>query len=136
MALLIGDNNANNLVGTNLADFIAGGPGNDTLTGLGGDDTLYGDQWGDPNTGSDSLSGGDGNDFLSDFAGQDTLDGGAGTDVMEVNYYATTGNVTQTYDPTTGSGTITDSTGNSVTYTGIEQLVLYRTHLTSYGLEL
>jgi Ca2+-binding RTX toxin-like protein len=125
MALLIGDDTDNNFIGTGLTDFISGGSGNDTLLGLEGNDTLYGDQWGKPNTGDDSLSGGDGNDVLSDFAGIDTIDGGAGSDTMEVNYYASVEDVIQTYDFRTGSGTITDGAGNSVTYTSIESFELY-----------
>jgi Ca2+-binding RTX toxin-like protein len=67
MAVIAGDEQANNLEGTAAADTILGDAGDDILSGLEGDDTLLGE------LGSDILRGGPGNDRLD--GGEGVLDG-------------------------------------------------------------
>ncbi|WP_127998020.1 beta strand repeat-containing protein [Piscinibacter defluvii] len=82
MAIINGDDTANNLSGTSGDDTIAGALGNDTLAGGDGQDFV--DGGGD----NDSLDGGSGNDTLDGGSGNDTVIGGAGNDLM----YGWTGN--------------------------------------------
>jgi Ca2+-binding RTX toxin-like protein len=120
---LAGGSGNDDLRGGNLNDVLTGNGGNDTITGGAGDDSLSGDVYN--GIGNDSLSGGDGNDTLNISGGLDTVNGGAGTDSLTIDYYTSTSNVTYTaFDPVTGSGTLSDGTGNSVTYTGIESFKL------------
>lgn len=67
MAVIVGDEDGNDLTG---------GAFNDDISGLGGDDRLEGLE------GDDLLAGGEGDDYLEGGAGADTLDGGDGFDVV------------------------------------------------------
>jgi Ca2+-binding RTX toxin-like protein len=101
--IIVGNDNANNIVGSvgddtiygeDGADLIQGGAGDDgikggegadQLDGNSGDDRIFGDAGDDSivgGSGSDILLGGDGNDVLSGGTGQDRLFGGTGDDVM------------------------------------------------------
>lgn len=67
MAVIVGDEDDNDLTGGGAGDDISGLEGDDRLTGLDGDDLL---------------DGGDGDDYLEGGAGADYLDGGDGFDVV------------------------------------------------------
>jgi Ca2+-binding RTX toxin-like protein len=102
-------------------DSLDAGAGNDTVIGGTGDDTLIG------GTGNDSLDGGEGNDRINTGFGNDTVNGGAGTDVLVVDYStanAAIGIRYSSYNPTTGSGRFTISSGSSVSYSSIERFNL------------
>ena len=94
--MIVGDDQANDLIGTpdddlinGLAgddqllgkagdDVVNGGPDNDLLQGNGGDDRLNGD------AGDDMLNGGKGNDVLTGGPGDDRLKGGGQTDTFVI----------------------------------------------------
>ncbi|MGF2037014.1 MAG: beta strand repeat-containing protein [Nostoc sp. CmiVER01] len=71
----------------------------------------------------DLIVGSNGNDTLNggSYGGNDTIDGGKGDDLVSVHYYNPTQGITSTFNATTNTGLITDST-NRVSYKNIEQL--------------
>ncbi len=87
--------------------------GNDTLTGSSGNDLIG------AGLGADSIMAGAGDDYI--MAGRpegDVIDGGAGYDTLEVGYSNSTGAVTMIIN----SGSITDNSGGSLTYSNIESV--------------
>ena len=97
MAIITGDDGANNLDGTGTADTLTGLAGDDKLFGDGGNDLLFG------GLGTDSLDGGDGNDTLIGGGESDRLLGGNGNDSLQGSkwLYGGAGN-----DTMNGTGTI------------------------------
>ncbi len=116
--------------GTAAGDQLFGGTGNDTISGLGGDDYLYGQ------AGDDTLQGGDGNDLLFGDNGNDTLDGGAGDDALQGDDGNDLLNGGVGYDTLTigsligetainlATGTGTDGSGGTDSFTSIEHIIL------------
>jgi Ca2+-binding RTX toxin-like protein len=86
MALIIGDNNDNQLIGTLDADLIRGLDGSDRIRARGGDDTVQAGS-GDDNvrgqSGNDTIRGNGGDDNLNGNGGDDRVVGGAGDDRMK-----------------------------------------------------
>ncbi|MFQ3678983.1 MAG: endonuclease/exonuclease/phosphatase family protein, partial [Pseudanabaenaceae cyanobacterium] len=76
--IVLGNNNADQLVGTAGGDTIAAFAGNDLVFGLEGNDSI------DGGLGDDTLNGGPGNDTLLGSVGNDLLTGGLGNDVFVV----------------------------------------------------
>uniref|UniRef100_UPI0040488B77 calcium-binding protein n=1 Tax=Flavobacterium sp. TaxID=239 RepID=UPI0040488B77 len=99
--------------GTSGNDTLIGGAGGDTFNGTAGNDTLYG--WGGNDTFNIRSKSGS-------FA--DVINGGAGTDTLDISYsgVASLSDFTMTYSSSTF--TLTDSSGGTVTFTGIETLII------------
>lgn len=121
---LIGDASNNVLIGATGNDELDGGIGNDTLRGGDGNDDLTG------GAGDDLLEGGADADtiVIQDGFGTDTIIGGdtftTGANYDTIDLSAVTNPVSVLFDGP-GSGTITDSiTGDTITFSGIEQLIL------------
>jgi Ca2+-binding RTX toxin-like protein len=99
--------------GTSNNDTMVGGAGSDTFNGGAGSDTLLG--WG----GNDTF-----NIRSKSGAFADVINGGAGTDTLDINYSGVTSlsDFAMTYSSSTF--TLTDSSGGTVTFTGIETLII------------
>ena len=102
-------------------DYVQGDGGNDILVGHGGADTLLGGIGDDTLTGGagpglDSLLGGDGSDHLYGYAG-DIIDGGEGGIDNDTLFVGNVDTITYT---TAESGTISFTTGGSLTFNNIE----------------
>ena len=99
--------------GTSNNDTMVGGAGSDTFNGGAGSDTLLG--WG----GNDTF-----NIRSKSGAFADVINGGSGTDTLDISYSGVTSlsDFTMTYSSSTF--TLTDSSGGTVTFTGIETLII------------
>ena len=109
---LYGDSGNDNLQGGDGADVIFAGPGNDVVSGGNGDDSLWGEG------GTNSLSGGNGNDDLVS-SGIDNVNGGLGYDYWQGDYRFAPGNLTFTYNGSTGS------LSNGTKLTSVENIGLF-----------
>jgi len=135
--------NFENLLGSNAGDVLTGSSSANTITGGGGNDTING------GSGNDSLSGGAGHDLFIYQAGQgnDSVNGGAGASWIDAirlldsgggsslvygvdwTVALTSGSITHN-DTTNGimnfssdaDGTISFSTGATMTFTDIERI--------------
>ena len=94
-SLYAGDGN-DNVQGGDGADVVLAGSGDDVVSGGNGDDSLWGEG------GTNSLSGGNGNDVLVS-SGIDNVNGGIGYDYWQGDYRFAAGNLTFTYNGSTGS---------------------------------
>jgi Ca2+-binding RTX toxin-like protein len=95
-------------------DSATGGLGNDTMSGAGGNDSLSGD------AGADTLLGGAGRDTLV-AKGNDSVDGGKTGDDWDTLRVAA-GAIVTYCGGTNEAGTITWPAGDTITFTGIEQI--------------
>ena len=92
------------------------------VTGSDADNRIFG------NSGDTALDGGDGNDTIDPGNGNDTVDGGAGTDRLQVNHAgastAVSGGVSAGTLADGYTGSLSDSAGNSVAFSGIENFAI------------
>ena len=104
---LAGGDGNDTLLGTAFGDSLAGGAGNDSLVGGAGADVL------DLGTGSDAADGGADNDlYLIPMAGAVTVTDSGGIDSIDLSAAASA------VRADLAGGTITDGTGNTVTFVG------------------
>jgi hypothetical protein len=82
----------------------------------------------DDNAGADTINMNNGGDTAQVSGGSDTVNGGTGNDRLIVDYHnsttAVTGGATGNSSPTGYSGSISDSSGNSVNFNAIENLTI------------
>ena len=103
-------------------DYIDGGLENDRILGDLGSDTIFGDGSYDTLTGgegADLINGGSDGDHIYGNAG-DTIDGGETGDDFDTLYVSYVDFITYS---TAESGTVTFNSGDTLTFTGIEQVV-------------
>ena len=129
--LILGGGGNDSLVGGTGNDWIDGGADNDYIEGNADTDRLVGDQGIDTllggagydvlsgGEGADSIDGGDDADRIWGNAG-DTIFGGEGGDDNDTLYVAHVNFITYT---TAESGTVTFNSGQTLTFSGIEQVV-------------
>jgi Ca2+-binding RTX toxin-like protein len=105
---LLGRGGNDSLIGGASADRLFGGDGNDELAGGAGNDELQGD------TGNDTMFGGDGDDVFDMFSGTaasygtDLIDGGAGFDMLDFSFVASSAvvaNISAATGTVSGGGT-------------------------------
>jgi len=119
---ITGDSGNNSLAGNDGKDILKGQGGDDQLFGGAGNDKLYGgggNDWLGGAWGNDKLFGGAGNDRLVGWKGNDTFNGGAGWDIAVYDFDdpGSSG-----IDINLGTGTGTDTFGNTDTFIGIEEV--------------
>jgi len=117
------------LVNTNYFDFVSTSTISISIAGGSSDDVLLGGSGGDvlsTGAGTDIILGYGGDDTITiDGSGTKTVNGGTGTDTLVINLGAGLETFTSSYDGgsnSTGTHTLTDSSGNRIDYSLMEAL--------------